>query len=149
MERFDMSELEIMNFALNFNNLINQKDGEIAELSNKNEILKATVSQLLKPGKRLSVEEIKSAKRPVFCRAFNLPKKLSEFYALPCEDKSGVISPRKGIYRYEDYLKTWEAFSEKPIEDGPEKQSAKRFRTVGNFRLSFFVFASETICRTH
>ena len=123
MEELNMSETDIMNFTYNFLNLIGQKDNKIAKLTDEIQILKGTVRQLQNPGKRLSVDEIRWAKRPVFCiRIGNVPKRIRKFYGIPAEDQSGVIGPKKGIYRYEDYSKTWEAFSEMPTEESENEE---------------------------
>lgn len=117
MEVKDMTELEIDNFALNFKNLIDQKNEEISNLKSDNQIMKNEIIQLRKPGKILSKEEIMFAKHPVYVQQIPYNARLQNFYAVPLEDGTGVIGPTKGVYRYENYLKTWEAFSEKSTEE--------------------------------
>lgn len=112
----DMTELEIDNFALNFTNLIRQKNGEICDLKVKNQIMKNELIQLRRPGKLLSIEEVRQAERPVFVRHIPHDERFHDFYAVPMQDGTGVVGPTKGVYRYDNYLKTWEAFSEKPVE---------------------------------
>lgn len=113
----DMTELEIDNFALNFRNLIDQKNEEISNLKSDNRIMENELIQLRKPGKLLSETEIRQGMRPVFVRHIPHNERFHDFYAVPLEDGTGVIGPTKGVYRYENYLKTWEAFSEKPTEE--------------------------------
>lgn len=108
----DMTELEIMNFAHNFNNLIQAKNNEISYLKSENSRLKAAVRQLAEPGKRLTVEEIQEGNRPVYC--FHMKTGKSSFWGIPLKDMMGVISNTKGVYRYSDYGKTWYALSAQP-----------------------------------
>jgi hypothetical protein len=108
-----MTELEIMNFALEFNNLLKQKGFKISELERENRRLTETVNQLTKPPTALTVDEIIKAERPVFVlltKPYN-SSVAKGFYAIPSADLTGVITPKKSVYRYEKYGITWIAYS--------------------------------------
>jgi hypothetical protein len=107
-----LTELEITNFAHNFINLINDKNREISVLKRENARLKATVSQLTEPGRRLTKDEVREGNQPVFC--FHIKKDKDGFWGIPLSSYRGVISNRKGIYLYDNYNKTWYAFSRQP-----------------------------------
>ncbi|OPY64103.1 MAG: hypothetical protein A4E56_00157 [Pelotomaculum sp. PtaU1.Bin065] len=104
-----MTELEIVNFALDFNNLIQQKNNEIAALKSENIRLKAIVRQLEESSRILTEEEIREGERPVYC--FHTKQGNAGFWGVPLRDRMGVISSTKGIYRYINYGKTWYALS--------------------------------------
>lgn len=108
----EMSELEIMNFASDFNNLIKSKNTEIGTLQEENRRLSAVVSQLSKPDRKLTVKEIRDAKRPVYCFRINEKSALLRkgFWAVPVT--FGVMNAEtRGTYDYTNYEKTWIAFS--------------------------------------
>jgi hypothetical protein len=111
-----MTELEIINFAHAFCNLINNKNREIGCLKEQNKKLQAVVNELLVPGKRLSEKDIRNAKQPVFCfhvHPFN--SKDCGFWGVPLDDNTGVITNRIGVMRYENYEKTWYAMTSEMI----------------------------------
>lgn len=113
----DMTELEIQNFALNFYNLINHKNSQIAALKTENAKLTAIVSGHIKAGRELTENEIMDAKRPVFVYHKGRYATKKGFWAVPLEDRIGVISARKGMYRYDDYGRTWVAFPDEPAPE--------------------------------
>lgn len=107
----NMTETEIQNFALNFSNLIRNKNNEIAELKSENSRLRATVKKLAEPGRKLTEKEVREGNMPVYC--LHMKRKLG-FWAVPIKDRTGVISNTKGVYQYSDYGKTWCALSAQP-----------------------------------
>lgn len=107
-ELTEMTETEITNFALNFNNLINQKNRTIAELQMQ---VKELSNQLrAKAPVKLSKEEIRQIDCPVWVVPGN--RHQNGFYALPIT--GGVISNKGGRYTLDNYDKTWVAYSTKP-----------------------------------
>lgn len=108
-----MTENEISNFALEFNNLISRKNCEISKLITENKQLIATVAQFENYGRRLGVEDVRNAKRPVFvCLVKPYNKESAKgFWAIPSADGFGIISSRKSVYKYENYDETWYALS--------------------------------------
>ena len=117
----DMTELEIQNFALDFSNLINRKNGQIAALKTENAKLAAIASGYIKAGRKLTEDEIRAAKRPVFVYHKERYATKKGFWAVPLEDRIGVISARKGMYRYDDYGRTWVAFPDEPAPEEGEQ----------------------------
>lgn len=110
-----MTEIEIENFALNFTNLISNKNAEIGKLTTENKRLKAELNERLSHGGRLHMDDIRLAKRAVYCFHIKpISSRDNGFWAVPLDDRSGVIGPNKGVLRYENYGKTWYAMPEKP-----------------------------------
>ncbi len=87
----DMTKDEIDNFALNFCNLLKEKNSEIFELKAKTQRLNNELLQFRKPGKRLTVEEIREAQRPVFAQHIPCDERLPDFYAVPLRDNVGSL----------------------------------------------------------
>ena len=109
MENKNMTENDIINFAFNFRNLINDKNNKInelkAEVRQLQEQLKAVNAELLEP------DEIINRKRPVWVKTSNN----GDFYALPISN--GVISAKMGRYDIRKYRITWVAYSDRPAVD--------------------------------
>ncbi|HBC94349.1 MAG TPA: hypothetical protein DCZ10_15980 [Pelotomaculum sp.] len=106
-----MTELEINNFAYNFINLINAKNNKIRHLKSEVTRLRAVVTQQTEPGRRLTEEEVREGKQPVY--AYHMAQKTIG-WVIPLSNLIGVISNKKGVYKYSDYGKTWYALSARP-----------------------------------
>jgi hypothetical protein len=110
----EISEIEIKNFALDFVNLINSKNNEISQLKGENIRLRAAITQLSEPDRRLTEKEVREGERPVY--AFHLNRVSFQTsgtigWVVPLRDGIGVINNRKGVYHYSDYGRTWYALS--------------------------------------
>ena len=116
----EMTEHEIHNFALNFVNLINDKNNEIGNLRRDNERLRAAMTQLIEPGRRLTEEEVRNGQQPVYAfSTYGTGRVIG--WVVPLKDGSGVISSTKGVYRYSDYGRTWYALSARLETGGREE----------------------------
>lgn len=125
--RSQMTEIEIMNFALDFNNLIGNKNGEIGRLKAENKRLAALVSSLSKSTStaKLTADDVRYAARGVWIESLNSKYKSHGQYAIPLNDGSGVLTGEKHIFRYEHYGKTWVAFAEMPQPTGEGEADEK------------------------
>lgn len=115
--RQEMTETEIRNFALDFNNLISRKSAEIATLKTENRHLSALVSSLQSAGEVLTVEDVRYSKRGVWIEPLGRWSRPGQ-YAIPLKDGTGVLTGELGRYRYERYGETWVAYAEMPQESG-------------------------------
>lgn len=117
----EMTEHEIMNFAYDFVNLINAKNHEISNARSENQRLRAAIAQLSEPGRRLTEKEIREGQLPVYAYHLNTPslqKSGAIGWVVSLKDGTGVIGSSKGVYRYNDYGRTWYALSARPEHEG-------------------------------
>lgn len=116
MKEKEMTENEIMNFAYDFTNLIKRKNADICEL--KNEIKNLREQIRMESPVVLAKEEVGCITCPVWVVPINrFPINLSKrgFYALPVN--GGVRTAQGGLYRLDNYNKTWVAYSTRPDLD--------------------------------
>lgn len=115
-----MTELEIMNFALDFSNLIRTKNAEIGKLKSKNDRLEAISRKFIQHGVELTLNEVRSADRPVFVYTLNPQyKRLSSSgcWAVPKKKGEGVLTARGGTLFFSNYGMTWVAYTDEMPEE--------------------------------
>ena len=103
-----MTELEIINFAYDFVNIIKEKNTTIQELNRKIQELLEQIR--METPTKLTREEVNSISCPVWVVPQNSK---NGFYALPVN--GGVITAEGGRYRLDNYDKTWVAYSTRPV----------------------------------
>lgn len=106
----EMSEMDIMNFAYNFINLLKKKDNEILEL--KMEVKRLQEEVRMEVPVELTKDEVINASCPVYVVSKTYSK---GFYALPV--LGAVKNAVGGLYHFDHYGKTWIAYSSCPDFD--------------------------------